>query len=137
MVPGTTTVRHFGIRGEKLDIRFRATIDSRGAFGKARAKYGILKAGIGLEGKERDLKILRVGTWYKKNDIRGMSPLLPKYEEKVDVAQEEAEAAAAEAEAAAAAAPEAGEAAGDEESQAPDEELDASPVGGSAPSDES
>ena len=55
MTPGTTTIRHFGLRGEKLDIRFRPTIDSRGAFGKARAKYGILKAGIGLEGQERDL----------------------------------------------------------------------------------
>jgi hypothetical protein len=116
MVPGTTTIRHFGIRGEKLDVRFRATIDSRGAFGKARAKYGILKAGFGLEGKERDLKILRVGTWYKKSDIPGMPPLLPRYEEKVDVAQEEAEAAAAEAaaaaEEAAAAEPAAGEAEG-------------------------
>jgi hypothetical protein len=102
MAPGTTTIRHFGIRGEKLDVRFRATIDSKGSFGKARAKYGIVKAGIGLEGQERDLKILRVESWYKKNDIPGMPPLLPQYEEKVDVAQEEAEAAAAEAEAAAA-----------------------------------
>jgi len=100
MTPGETTIRHFGIRGEKLDVRFRATVNEQGAFGKARAKYGILKAGFGLEGQERHLKILRVGTWYKKNDIAGMPPLLKQYEEKVDVAAEEAEAAAAEAEAA-------------------------------------
>ena len=97
MTPGTTTIRHFGIRGEKLDVRFRATINAQGAFGKARARYGILKAGFGMEGQERSLKILRVGGWYKKNDIPGMPRLLKKYEEKVDVEQEEADAAAAEA----------------------------------------
>ena len=97
MTPGTTTIRHFGIRGEKLDVRFRATINAQGAFGKARARYGILKAGIAIEGQERGLRIRRVGSWYQKNDIPGMPPLLKKYEEKVDVGQEEAEAAAAEA----------------------------------------
>lgn len=97
MTPGTTTIRHFGIRGEKLDVRFRATINKQGAFGKARARYGILKAGIAIEGQERGLRIRRVGSWYQKDDIPGMPPLLKKYEEKVDVDQEEAEAAAAEA----------------------------------------
>jgi hypothetical protein len=96
MTPGTTTIRHFGIRGEKLDVRFRATLNEKGAFGKARAMYGILKAGIAIEGQQRHLKILRVGSWYKNNDIPGMPPLLKKYEEKVDLEQEEAEAAAAE-----------------------------------------
>ncbi len=78
---GTTTIGHFGLRGGKIDIRFRALIDSRGAFGKARARYHALKAGIGLTAQDRDLKIVRVGTWYKKDDIPGMPPLLPEFEE--------------------------------------------------------
>jgi hypothetical protein len=77
---GTTVVRHLGLRSEKLDIGFRALIDSRGAFGKARARYGLLKAGIGLRGRDRALKVLRVGAWYRKDDIPGMPPLLPEFE---------------------------------------------------------
>ena len=61
-------------------MRFRARVDSRGAFGKARARYGVLKAGIGLQGQERKLKVLRVGTWYRKEDIPGMPPLLPEFD---------------------------------------------------------
>jgi hypothetical protein len=91
--PGQATVRHFGVRGEKLDVRFRAAVGAQGAFGKAIAKYSIVKVGIGLEGKERDLKLIRVGSWYKKeDDIRGMPKLIPKYAEKIDLEAEEREA---------------------------------------------
>ena len=52
----------------------------------------------GSKARSAVFKILRVGGWYKKNDIPGMPRLLKKkYEEKVDVEQEEADAAAAEA----------------------------------------
>jgi hypothetical protein len=81
--------------------------------------YGILKAGIAIEGQQRHLKILRVGSWYTKNDIPGMPPLLKRYEEKVDLEQEEAEAAAAEE--AAPAAQGAGENAGEKEGAPPPE----------------
>jgi hypothetical protein len=76
---GTTTIRHFGVRGEKLDVRFRAAMGPDGIFGKALAKYGILKAGIGIEGDDRDLKILSPGGWYKKDDIPGMPALMPEH----------------------------------------------------------
>ncbi len=79
MRKGALTIRHLGAHGEKLDVRMRGLVDPRGAFGKARARYGSLKAGIGLKGKDRDLTLLRVGTWYRKDDIRGMPPLLPQY----------------------------------------------------------
>jgi len=79
---GTTTIRHLGLRSEKLDVRFRALVDGRGAFGKARVRYGFLKVGIGLVGNDRDLKVTRVGSWYKRDgDIPGMPPLLPEFEE--------------------------------------------------------
>jgi hypothetical protein len=89
MTAGTARIRHFGVRGEKLDVRMRASIGPEGIFGKALARYGILKAGIGIEGNERDLKILRPGTWYKKDDIPGMPPLMPEHAEPGD--EEEAE----------------------------------------------
>ena len=75
----TAKIRHFGVRGEKLDVRMRASMGPDGIFGKALAKYGILKAGIGIEGDERDLKIIRAGTWYKKDDLPGMPPLIPEH----------------------------------------------------------
>ena len=67
------------MHGGKLDVRFRGLVDPRGAFGKAMARYGSLRAGIGLKGKERDLTLVRVGTWYRRNDIRGIPPFLPQY----------------------------------------------------------
>jgi len=79
MALGTWTIGHFGIRGGKLDVRLRASVGPDGIFGKALAKYGILKAGIGIEGDERDLKVLRAGSWYKKDDIPGIPPLIPEH----------------------------------------------------------
>ena len=84
MAVGTWTIGHFGIRGGNLDVRMRASIGPDGIFGKALAKYGILKAGIGIEGGERDLKVFRPGTWYKKDDIPGMPPLVPEHAEPGD-----------------------------------------------------
>jgi hypothetical protein len=88
---GATTIRHFGVRGEKLDVRLRASMGPDGIFGKALAKYGVLKAGIGITGDDRDLKILRPGTWYKKDDIPGMPALMPEHSGPGD--EEEAEQA--------------------------------------------
>jgi hypothetical protein len=79
MAVGTWTIGHFGIRGGKLDVRMRASIGPDGVFGKALAKYGVLKAGIGIKGDDRDLTIWRPGTWYKKDDIPGMPPLIPEH----------------------------------------------------------
>jgi hypothetical protein len=84
MRKGTVTIRHLGVHGEKLDVKARVLVDPRGAFGKARARYGGVKAGIGLLGKDRDLTLLRVGTWYRKDDIRGMPPLLTRYGQEPD-----------------------------------------------------
>jgi hypothetical protein len=81
LTKGSATIRHLGVRGENMDVRFRALIDARGALGKARARYGFLKAGIGLRGRERSLHVLRVGHWYQEDDIPGMPPLLPEFEE--------------------------------------------------------
>ena len=79
MARGRWTIGHFGIRGGKLDVRMRASMGPDGVFGKALAKYGVLKAGIGITGNDRDLKILRPGGWYKKDDIPGMPPLMPEH----------------------------------------------------------
>jgi len=79
MTRGTWTIGHFGIRGGKLDVRMRASMGPKGIFGKALAKYGVLKAGIGITGDDRDLKILRPGSWYKKDDTPGMPPLIPEH----------------------------------------------------------
>jgi len=81
LTAGTTSIRHLGLRGGKVDVRFRAVVDSRGAFGKARARYGPLKAGIGLEGTKRTLKVIGVGNWYKRDDVRGVPKLMPEFEE--------------------------------------------------------
>jgi hypothetical protein len=92
MTRGTWTIGHFGIRGGKLDVRMRASMGPKGIFGKALAQYGILKAGIGIAGDNRDLKILRAGSWYKKDDIPGTPPLIPEHAEPGD--EEEAGQAA-------------------------------------------
>ncbi len=81
LTKGATTIRHFGLRSGKLDVRFRALVDPRGAFGKGLARYGVFKTGIGLEGQNRDLEMIRVGSWYRNDDIPGMPPLLPEFEE--------------------------------------------------------
>lgn len=91
MAKETVTIRHFGVRGESLDIRLRGLLGPTGAFGKARAKYGILKAGFGFEGQERKLKLIGVGSWYKKDDIPGMPPLLPEFEEPARDEEDESE----------------------------------------------
>jgi len=88
MLKGALTIRHPGVHCGRLDVRFRGPVDPRGAFGKARARYGALKAGIGLTGKDRNLTLLRVGTCYRRNDIRGMPPLLPQYAGKGDEDEE-------------------------------------------------
>jgi len=71
---GTTSIRQLALRGGNLDLRLRVVIDARGAHGKARARYGVLKVGIGLDGAERHLKLFRVGTWYRRDDLPGMPP---------------------------------------------------------------
>ena len=65
------------VRGQSLEIQARARVGPEGAFGKARAKLGVFTAGIGLQGKERHLKLLGVGNWYKRDDIPGMPAWAP------------------------------------------------------------
>ena len=48
----------------EVKARFRTTPE--GARGKALVRVGILKAGISLEGKERDLHLVGPASWYEK-----------------------------------------------------------------------
>lgn len=63
---GRLDVEDFVLGWEGTEIRARFRTDEKGAFGKALVRYGILKAGIGLEGKERSLKVLGPTSWYEK-----------------------------------------------------------------------
>jgi hypothetical protein len=53
-----------GWEGTEVKARFRTTPE--GARGKALVRVGILKAGISLEGRERDLKLIGPTAWFEK-----------------------------------------------------------------------
>lgn len=63
---GKLDVQDFNVGWEGTEIRARFRTDEKGAWGKALVRYGILKAGISLEGKERSLKIIGPTSWYEK-----------------------------------------------------------------------
>ena len=47
-----------------VEVRARFRMTPKGTYGKAVAKIGILKAGIGLEGGKRALKLLGTESWF-------------------------------------------------------------------------
>jgi len=53
-----------GWEGTEVKARFRTT--PQGPKGKALVRVGILKAGISLEGKERDLRLVGPASWFEK-----------------------------------------------------------------------
>lgn len=53
-----------GWEGTEVKARFRTT--PQGPKGKALVRVGILKAGISLEGKERDLRLVGPTSWFEK-----------------------------------------------------------------------
>jgi hypothetical protein len=63
---GTLAVDEFVVawQGTEIKARFRTTPE--GASGKALIHVGILKAGVSLEGKERDLKLIGPTSWFEK-----------------------------------------------------------------------
>ncbi len=63
---GTLEVDDFfvGWEGTEVKARFRTT--PQGPRGKALVRVGILKAGISLEGKERDLHLVGPTSWYEE-----------------------------------------------------------------------
>ncbi len=63
---GTLEVDDFfvGWEGTEVKARFRTT--PQGPKGKALVRVGILKAGISLEGKERDLHLVGPTSWFEK-----------------------------------------------------------------------
>jgi hypothetical protein len=63
---GKLDVQDFNVGWEGTEIRARFRTDEKGAWGKALVRYGILKAGISLEGKERSLKVFEPTSWYEK-----------------------------------------------------------------------
>ena len=56
----------FNVGWEGTEVKARFRTDGKGTWGKALVRYGILKAGILLEGKERSLKIIGPAAWYEK-----------------------------------------------------------------------
>ncbi len=64
--PGKLVVEDFVIGWEGNGVKARFRTDETGIWGKALARYGILKAGISLEGKERGLKVIGPTSWYEK-----------------------------------------------------------------------
>jgi hypothetical protein len=63
---GRLEVQDFKVGWDGAEVRARFRTDERGAWGKALVRYGILKAGIGLEGKERHLRVLGPESWFEK-----------------------------------------------------------------------
>jgi hypothetical protein len=63
---GKLHVEDFQVGWEGTEIRARFRTDETGAWGKALVRYGILRAGIGLEGKERSLKVVGPTAWYEE-----------------------------------------------------------------------
>lgn len=60
----TVDVKDFRVGGGSIEIQARARVTQEGAFGKVLARYGVLKAGIELKGRDRDLHVLRPGHWF-------------------------------------------------------------------------
>jgi hypothetical protein len=63
---GAVEVDDFSVGWEGTEIRARFLTGEKGAHGKALVRVGILKAGIELEGKERDLHLIRPTHWYEQ-----------------------------------------------------------------------
>ncbi len=63
---GKLAVEDFNVGWEGTEVKARFRTDGKGTWGKALVRYGILKAGILLEGKERSLKIIGPAAWYEK-----------------------------------------------------------------------
>jgi hypothetical protein len=63
---GKLAVEDFNVGWEGTEIRARFRTDEKGTWGKAFVRYGILKAGIALEGEERSLKVIGPTSWYEK-----------------------------------------------------------------------
>lgn len=60
----TLTVDDFRVGGGRIEVRARARVADRGAFGKVLARYGALKVGIELKGEDRSLHVLRPERWF-------------------------------------------------------------------------
>ncbi len=63
---GTLAVEDFFVGWGKTEVKARFRTTQAGAVGKALVRVGVLKAGIGLEGKRRHVQILRPGHWYEQ-----------------------------------------------------------------------
>ncbi len=63
---GRLDLQEFKVGWEGAEVRARFRTDEKGAWGKALVRYGILKAGISLEGKERHLKLVGPASWFEK-----------------------------------------------------------------------
>jgi hypothetical protein len=63
---GALEVESFSVGWGKTEVRAKFRTTPAGAVGKALVRVGILKAGIGLEGKARRVKVLRPGIWFEQ-----------------------------------------------------------------------
>ena len=63
---GTLEVDDFSVGWEGTEVKARLRTTPLGPKGKALVRVGILKAGISLEGKERDLHLLGPTSWFEK-----------------------------------------------------------------------
>jgi hypothetical protein len=63
---GTLAVDDFVVGWEGAEIKARFRTAPEGARGKALVHVGILKAGISLEGKERNLHLIGPTSWFEK-----------------------------------------------------------------------
>jgi hypothetical protein len=63
---GTVAVDDFRVAGGPIELRARARVTPDGAFGKVLARYGILKAGIELKGRDRSLHAFRPEHWFEQ-----------------------------------------------------------------------
>jgi adhesin HecA-like repeat protein len=55
----------FRVSGGPVEVQARARVTDKGAFGKVLARYGVLKAGIELKGRDRALRLFRPERWYR------------------------------------------------------------------------
>jgi hypothetical protein len=63
---GTLEVDDFSVGWEGTEVKARFRTTPQGPRGKAFVRVGILKAGISLEGKERDLHLVGPKSWFEK-----------------------------------------------------------------------
>lgn len=63
---GRLEVHDFKVGWDGAEVRARFRTDEKGAWGKALVRYGILKAGVSLEGKERHLRVAGPTAWFEK-----------------------------------------------------------------------